>query len=245
MSKTTLFDSRIKKYAYREAAQLYGELGSSPAGLSPEQVERQREKYGSNCFGSRSSDTMLRRLRRAFINPFNVILFVLGSISLVTDGLLASDFSKNATTALIIFSMILISGGIRLVQELRAKNAAQQLDRLIHQRIRVRRGGVCMDIPAEELVVGDVVLLSAGDRVPADLRLTAVTDLFLSQAAITGEHPVLLLDDVLSELDDGRKQYLLTRMREKQTFVTSCDDTAFLKTDGEVYRMNGGMLTKV
>ena len=64
-------------------------------------------------------------------------------------------------------------------------------------------------------------------------------------AAITGEHPVLLLDDVLSELDDGRKQYLLTRMREKQTFVTSCDDTAFLKTDGEVYRMNGGVLTKV
>ena len=64
-------------------------------------------------------------------------------------------------------------------------------------------------------------------------------------ASITGEHPVMLLDDVLSELDDGRKQYLLTRMREKQTFVTSCDDTAFLKTDGEVYRMNGGVLTKV
>ena len=64
-------------------------------------------------------------------------------------------------------------------------------------------------------------------------------------ASITGEHPVLLLDDVLSELDDGRKQYLLTRMREKQTFVTSCDDTAFLKTDGEVYRMSGGVLTKV
>ena len=63
-------------------------------------------------------------------------------------------------------------------------------------------------------------------------------------ASITGEHPVLLLDDVLSELDDGRKQYLLTRMREKQTFVTSCDDTAFLKTDGEVYRMSGGVLTK-
>lgn len=64
-------------------------------------------------------------------------------------------------------------------------------------------------------------------------------------ASITGEHPVLLLDDVLSELDDGRKQYLLTRMREKQTFVTSCDDTAFLKTDGEVYRMSNGILTKV
>ena len=56
MSKTTLFDSRIKKYAYREAAQIYGELSSSPAGLSPEQVEKQREKYGSNRFGSRRTE---------------------------------------------------------------------------------------------------------------------------------------------------------------------------------------------
>lgn len=63
-------------------------------------------------------------------------------------------------------------------------------------------------------------------------------------ALITGEHPVLLLDDVLSELDESRRQYLLTRMREKQTFVTSCDDTAFLKTDGEVYRMAGGVLSR-
>ncbi len=114
--------------------------------MSPEQVEKQREKYGSNRFGSRRSDTMIRRLRRAFIPPRDPL--VLGCISLVTDGFLASDFSKNATTALIIFSMILISGRICRVQELRAKNAAQQLDRLIHQRIRVRRGGVCMDIPA-------------------------------------------------------------------------------------------------
>ena len=69
----------------------------------------------------------------------------------------------------------------------------------------------------------------------------------LTDLAAAGDYrsALLLLDDVLSELDDGRKQYLLTRMREKQTFVTSCDDTAFLKTDGEVYRMNGGVLTKV
>ena len=84
---------------------------------------------------------MFRRVRRAFINPFNVILFILGIISLVTDVFLASDFSKNASTAIIIFSMILISGTIRLIQELRAKNAARQLDRLIHESIPVRHGG--------------------------------------------------------------------------------------------------------
>ena len=191
MSKTTLFDSRIKRYAYREAAQIYKEIGASPDGLSREQVEEMREQYGANSFAERKNDTMVCRLRRAFINPFNVILFILGIISLVTDVLIASDFARNASTAIIIFTMILISGAIRLVQELRAKNAAQQLDRLIHESITVRRGGELIEIPAEKLVVGDIVLLSAGDRVPADIRLTSVTDLFISQAAITGESAIL------------------------------------------------------
>lgn len=191
MSRTTLFDSRIKKYAYRESAQIYKEIGASPDGLSREQVEEMREQYGANSFAERKNDTMVCRLRRAFINPFNVILFILGIISLVTDVLIASDFARNASTAIIIFTMILISGAIRLVQELRAKNAAQQLDRLIHESITVRRGGELIEIPAEKLVVGDIVLLSAGDRVPADIRLTSVTDLFISQVAITGESAIL------------------------------------------------------
>ena len=191
MSKTTLFDSRIKKYAYREASQIYQEIGASPDGLSHEQVEAMREKYGANSFAERKNDTTIRRLRRAFINPFNIILFILGIISLMTDVFLVSNFARNATTAIIIFSMILISGAIRLIQELRAKNAAQQLDRLIHESITVKREGELIEIPAEELVAGDIVLLSAGDRVPADIRLTEVTDLFVSQAAITGESAIL------------------------------------------------------
>ena len=75
---------------------------------------------------------------------------------------------------------------------------------------------------------------------------SCVLSLKLAEAAaaaqITGEHPVMLLDDVLSELDEHRRSYLLTRMREKQTFVTACDDTAFLRTDGEVYTMHAGQL---
>ena len=191
MSKTTLFDSRIKKYAYREASQIYQDIGASPDGLSHEQVEAMRGKYGANSFAERKNDTTIRRLRRAFINPFNIILFILGIISLVTDVFLVSNFARNATTAIIIFSMILISGAIRLIQELRAKTAAQQLDRLIHESITVKREGELIEIYAEELVVGDIVLLSAGDRVPADIRLTEVTDLFVSQAAITGESAIL------------------------------------------------------
>lgn len=191
MPKTTLIDCCIKKYAYREVSQIYQELEVSQDGLSQAQVEVMRERYGVNSFSQRKNDTMLRRLRRAFINPFNIILFVLGMISLATDVILASNFAKNATTVIIIFSMILISGAIRLIQEIRAKNASKQLNRLIHESITVRREGVVKEIPAEKLVVGDIVLLSAGDRVPADLRLIKVSDLFLSQAAITGESAIL------------------------------------------------------
>ena len=191
MPKTTLIDCCIKKYAYREVSQIYRELEISGEGLSQSQVELMREKYGVNSFSQRRNDTMLRLLRRAFINPFNIILLVLGIISLATDVVLVSNFARNATTAVIIFSMILISGTIRLVQELRAKNASKQLNRLIHESITVRRAGEVKEIPAEKLVVGDIVLLAAGDRVPADLRLTKVSDLFLSQAAITGESAIL------------------------------------------------------
>ena len=191
MAKATLMDCCIKKYAYKEISQIYRELGASPDGLSQTQIESMREMYGVNSFSGRKNDTMLPRLRRAFINPFNIILLVLGMISLATDVVLASDFARNATTAVIIFSMILISGTIRLIQEIRAKNASKQLNRLIHESITVRREGELREIPAEELVVGDIVLLSAGDRVPADIRLTKVSDLFISQAAITGESAIL------------------------------------------------------
>lgn len=191
MPKSPLLDSRIKKYAYRDIKEIYRDIPTTLEGLTREQVEPMREKYGNNGFAERENDTILHRLRRAFINPFNVILFILAIVSLVTDVLLESNFTRNATTALLIFTMILISGAIRLIQELRAKNAADQLDRLIHERVTVKRDGDLMEIPAEELVVGDLVFFSAGDRIPADIRLTRTSDLFISQAAITGESTIL------------------------------------------------------
>ncbi len=217
MSKPTLFDNRIKKYAYKEIQDIYKELGTSSDGLTSEQVERMREKYGSNSFAGQKNDTVFLRLRRAFINPFNITLFVLGIISLATDVILASDFSKNATTAIIIFSMILISGTIRFMQELRAKNAAHQLDRLIHETVTVKRNGELSEIPAENLTVGDIVLLSAGDRVPADIRLIKTKDLYISQAAITGE----------SAISEKNSHSLSNRDSES---ITQLDNLAFMAT---------------
>ena len=217
MSKATLFDSRIKKYAYCKPPEICRDLGTSALGLSKEQVDTMRERYGKNSFQERKTDTTIQRLRRAFINPFHVILFILGIVSLVTDVFMASNFTRNATTALIIFSMIIISGIIRLIQELRAKSTAAQLDRLIHEKVTVRRNGELREIPGEELVVGDLVLFSAGDRVPADIRLTKVTDLFISQAAITGESAIL-------------EKSCRTLCYKEQEPITQLENLAFMAT---------------
>ena len=217
MSKATLFDSRIKKYAYCKPPEICRDLGTSALGLSKEQVDTMRERYGKNSFQERKTDTTIQLLRRAFINPFHVILFILGIVSLVTDVFMASNFARNATTALIIFSMIVISGIIRLIQELRAKSTAAQLDRLIHEKVTVRRNGELREIPGEELVVGDLVLFSAGDRVPADIRLTKVTDLFISQAAITGESAIL-------------EKSCRTLCYKEQEPITQLENLAFMAT---------------
>ncbi|WP_438939360.1 P-type ATPase, partial [Clostridioides difficile] len=86
---------------------------------------------------------------------------------------------------------------------MRAKSAAAQLDRLVHESVTVRRDGKLIEIPGEELVVGDIVLFSAGDRVPADIRLTKITDLFISQAAITGESAII--EKSCRKLSDGEQ----------------------------------------
>ncbi len=191
MPKATLYDSRIKKYAYLNEEEIYSAFGTSSKGLAEEEVDDMREKYGENDFTVYSNDSMLRRIKRAFINPFNIVMFVLCIISLISDVILADDLAKNVTTPIIIFVMILISALIRFILELRAKIASDKLNMLVHESITVKRDNIWVEIPADELVVGDIISISAGDRVPADIRLTKTHDLFVSQASITGESTII------------------------------------------------------
>lgn len=217
MSKSTLLDSPVRKYAYRSMDEICTELGISPDGLSEKQAEKMCELYGENSFDVGKGVNILGSIRRAFINPFNIILFVLAVVSLLTDVVLASGFSKNSTTSVIIFVMILISGVVRLTQELKAKNAAEQLDKLIREDVSVKRDGKWANIPADELVVGDLVYFSAGDRIPADIRLSKTSDLFISQSAITGESSIV-------EKNSGVMRHTCNDN------ISKCDNIAFLAT---------------
>lgn len=177
--------------AWRNVDELRGSLSTSSDGLTGEQVPKMRERYGRNELAVRASDSLVRCLWRAFVNPFSVTLFVLALVSIATDVVFAPDVAKSASTAFIILVMVATSGVIRLVLELRAKGASDQLDRMIRDRVIVRRDGREREVSVGDLVVGDVVLLHAGERIPADLRLIQTRDLFVSQAAITGESAIV------------------------------------------------------
>lgn len=181
---------RIVEYACAGPQALRRDFQITNEGYDPWQVEDSRRRWGANVMAGRRADTVLYRLRRAFVTPFSMILLALAGISFVTDVLLASNFSRNLTTVFIVLGMLLVSGAVRFWQELRARRVADHLTGMIATRVRVLRDGRWQELPSTELVVGDRVRLAAGDRVPADLRLIEARDLFVSQSVITGESGV-------------------------------------------------------
>lgn len=173
--------------AAQEETALLARYGTAATGLTPEQVERSREEHGRNVLTYGKQESVAKRLFSAFINPFTAILLALAAISAVTDIALASPGEKNYATVLIIATMVLLSGGLRFAQETRSGNVADKLLGMLHTTACVERAGQKAEIPLEEIVAGDLVYLSAGDMIPADLRILCTKDLFLSQSALTGE----------------------------------------------------------
>ena len=156
-------------------------------GLTEEQVEENRDLYGENIITKGQEDSILKKIYESIINPFTVILLVIALVSLVTNVWLAKPGEEDPTTSIIIVVLVLISGGIRFIQELRSDRAASNLSRLIVNTATVIREGVEQELPIDELVVGDIIKLSAGDMIPADVLLLDSRDFFVQQSGLTGE----------------------------------------------------------
>jgi Mg2+-importing ATPase len=188
MKKNLNFETNLREVACCRTEQVYSLLKTAPGGLTQTAVEAARDTWGRNTVTARRKASTLRTLFAAFANPFTAILLVLALISAWTDILAAAPGEKDPTTVLIITTMVTISGVLRFVQERRSGNAAEKLSAMIRTTACVQRSGMeKQEIPMEELVVGDLVFLAAGDMIPADLRIVAAKDLFLSQSALTGE----------------------------------------------------------
>ena len=186
---------RIQFAATNPEGEVLKNLRTTLRGLDEDAVTASRAKYGSNKVTHEKKKSLAQRLAGAFINPFTAILFCLALVSTMTDmvfpyfsllGSLPEDF--DPLTVVIILTMVLISGTLRFVQESRSGNAAEKLLAMITTTCMVtRQEQEKVEIPMDDLVVGDIVHLSAGDMIPADVRILEAKDLFVSQASLTGE----------------------------------------------------------
>ena len=168
--------------------ELFAELGSREEGLAADQVERAREFYGTNAMAQAAKRPMPLRFLAAFADPFTYILVFIAAVSVLTDWVFASGGDRDLSTPLIIGAMVLVSGVLRFVQDEKSTVAAEALAEMVESCAEVERDGDGgNETPIDEIVVGDVVHLSSGDVVPADLRIFAARDLFVSQASLIGE----------------------------------------------------------
>ncbi|MCL1964452.1 MAG: magnesium-translocating P-type ATPase [Firmicutes bacterium] len=188
MARRDEVNKRMRFAAAAETQALFQSLHTGMNGLDEDQIETSREAYGDNTVTHGKKVFLVERIVKSFVNPFTAILFGLALVSAFTDIILAEPGERDAITVIIIMTMVLVSGLLRLVQETRSGNAAESLLNMISTTTSVQRqeNGKA-EIPLDEVVVGDIVHLAAGDMIPADMRVLHARDLFVSQSALTGE----------------------------------------------------------
>ncbi len=164
-------------------------LQANRSGLTQEQVETRLVEYGPNEVTHERPPTWYRQLFHAFLTPFNAVLFAVSVVSLFSDVIFAAPDDRSFRTIIVLLTMILLSTLLRFWQEFRSNKAAEELKAMVTSTTAVLRANMDrpQEIPISSLVPGDIIYLSAGDMVPADVRLLAAKDLFVSQAMLTGE----------------------------------------------------------
>lgn len=187
-NQITSINTRLTYGAKAESKDLFKKLNTSSQGLEESLVEKSREQYGNNMVTRGNKTSLFVRIGTAFINPFTAILLALSIFSAFTDIIMAKPGEKNPMTVIIIVTMVVISGILRFVQETRSGNAADKLLKMIKTTTNIERIHTGpKEMPLEDVVVGDLVHLAAGDMIPADIRIIYAKDLFVSQSALTGE----------------------------------------------------------
>ena len=158
--------------------ELERQLGASSNGLNSTEAAARLLRYGANTLDSRQKYSFLLKVLSRFRNPLVLILLVAAVIS---------GFTGDVASLVIISTMVLLSVLLDSVQEYRAEQAAEQLKVSVALKEQVLRDGREITIRADQLVLGDVVLLAAGDMVPADGRLLEARDFFVNEGLLTGE----------------------------------------------------------
>jgi Mg2+-importing ATPase len=157
---------------------LMDKLKTSLKGLTDDEAEKRLQEYGYNEPAKKKKRTILFQILSKFFNPLVIVLLIIAIFSLY--------FGEKVSAALVIL-MAIMSVFLSFIQEYRAGKEAEKLSEMVQATATVYRNGRPKEIPFREIVPGDIVDLFAGDMIPADLRIISCKDLFINQAALTGE----------------------------------------------------------
>ncbi len=189
------------KFYTEDIAAVFNGVGSSAEGLSSQDASERLEKNGKNQLKQAKKDSLLKRFLNQLKDPMIIILLIAAFVSAATE---MAEAAANGhaipfpTDALIILAVVIINSVLGVYQESKAEKAIEALQEISAATSRVLRDGKICSVRSEELVVGDVVLLEAGDAVPADCRIFESASLKIEEAALTGESvPVNKYIDVI------------------------------------------------
>ena len=189
------------KYYCEEKEQVLKELSASDDGLRQAEAERRLEQDGKNRLAAAKGKSLFRRFLEQLADPMILILLAAAAVS----GALAVVESDSFADVIIILAVVIINAILGVYQESKAEKAIEALQEMSAATSRVLRDGQIQTIPSEDLVKGDIILLEAGDAVPADARILESASLKVEEAALTGESvPVTKFIEML-RLSEGQK----------------------------------------
>jgi len=157
---------------------LFEKFETSPTGLSEQEAQKRLAEYGSNEAAKKQKRTLVIQFILKFFHPLVVLLVVIAGVTFWTG---------DAVSGSIIGLMAIMSVVLGFFQEYRAGKEAERLSEMVRATATVYRNGKSKEIPIKQIVPGDIVDLFAGDMIPADIRIIQAKDLFINQAALTGE----------------------------------------------------------
>lgn len=174
------------KYYLESMQSVFDDVKSSENGLSSQEAAKRLEQNGKNKLAEAKKDSVIKRFFDQMKDPMIVILLVAAVVSAVTDIIEAGHFTPP-TDACIILVVVIINAVLGVVQESKAEKAVEALQKMSAATTKVLRDGKTEVIKSEDLVVGDVILLDAGDAIPADCRIFECASMKIEEAALTGE----------------------------------------------------------
>ena len=176
------------RYYLEDVGEVLSQVESGPQGLTQSEAEARLEKNGANKLTEQKKVSMIKRFFMQLVNPMIIVLMVAAAVNLVTVIIdRVNGGNESFAEFIIIVAVVLLNAILGVIQEGRAEQAIAALKEMTASTCKVVRDGIVKQVKNEDLVVGDIVVLEAGDSVPADCRLIEAASLKAEEAALTGE----------------------------------------------------------